>query len=166
MINHFSRLGFYRLYYSHDVTTYLQAGLLLLTLLISRAVLIKQKAPAETEIDPDYSQWTESVYPAFFTALQGHFNEIFPPSHLMPSVMTAARGGTGGAISKPVPVDQQYVWQFFAALAHCSDPDQQRVIVAELREKIIETIFQQGEAGSKKVNIFLNALGLDASQLM
>jgi hypothetical protein len=137
--------------------------LLLLTLLISRAVLIKQKSPKETEIDPEYRQWSESVYPALFTAFEGHFNELFPPSHIMPSVISSRRSDS---FSKPVPVDPQYVWQFFAAVAHCSSPDQQRIVVAELREKIIETVFQQGEAGSKKVNIFLNALGLDASQLM
>ena len=62
-------------------------------------------------------------------------------------------------------MDDLYAWQFLAAMAVGASPDQQRILVTEVRDKIFEVMSTQGDKNREKVNIFLNALGLDASQL-
>lgn len=134
-------------------------GLLLLTLLISRAEIIKQKADADSA---DIADWETSVFPKFFSQLENQFASLFPPSHIIPSIMDSS---STSQISRPIPVDETYVWNFLAALAASSTIEQHRVLVSEARDKIFE-IISQGPSGVKKVDLFLNALGLDSSQLM
>nr|CAG8638374.1 1435_t:CDS:10 [Entrophospora candida] len=84
---------------------------------------------------------------------QGHYVSLFPPF------------GYG--------IDDMYVWQFLAAMAVGASIEQQHVLVTEVRERVIETISKANNrfASDKtvhkiaNVNLFLNALGLDASQL-
>lgn len=63
-------------------------------------------------------------------------------------------------------IDDSYVWQFLAAVSAGATEAQHRTLVTETRDKIFESITNGGAAGVQKVNIFLHALDLDASQLM
>ncbi|KAI8848958.1 topoisomerase II-associated protein PAT1 [Chytridium lagenaria] len=92
-------------------------------------------------------------------------------------------GGAAQGLALPSPEDLSlwfvYVWQFFAAMAvGATTIDHQRVLVTEVRTKVIETsrrgqrLAAEDPNGSSakaisNVNLFLNALGLgiDASQL-
>ena len=133
-------------------------GLLFLTLFMSRAEIIKQRKQADaTQI----SKWTDQVFPAIFSSFQTRFAALFPPMHILPPIVTSSVA----SLPQPIPVDDQYVWQFLAAMAMGASPDQQRILVMESRDRIFETARMQGQPGRDKVNIFLNALGLDVSQL-
>lgn len=69
----------------------------------------------------------------------------------------------------------QPVWHFLATLALSSAMHQQSSLVAEVREKVLENVLgaTQGQFGEDierqakivNVNLFLNALGLDSSQI-
>lgn len=69
----------------------------------------------------------------------------------------------------------QPVWNFFAAMAVPAMLEQQEIIVAQLREKVLENVLhvQQGwiadenerELKLHNVNLFLHAIGLDSSQI-
>ena len=117
-------------------------GLAFLTVLISRAELIKQDEE-ETTTDA----W-DSTFISLFNAVQGHLSGIFPPRN----------------------VDDSYVWHFLASLALAAKLDQQRVIVDEVRDKIFGTMAEAKslpvELGSTKIsnlNLFLNVMGLNAT---
>lgn len=68
----------------------------------------------------------------------------------------------------------QPVWQFLAAMALHASPEKQSILVAGLREKVLENVLNAhkewvaDEERSTKlanVNLFLHALGLDSSQI-
>ena len=196
---------------------------------MSRAEIIKQKGGTVEQHQQHQQQqesirtWMEQIFPAFFAAFQGRYSALFPPSHIIPPIVTSDMS----SIPQPIAVDDQYAWQFLAAVSVGATPDQQRVLVAEVRyvageqvvvcvvglttsmmiavlraffelvecwlplrlirrhamtfhgalslfprpvspsnrDKIFETVGTQASKGKDKVNIFLNALGLDASQL-
>lgn len=133
-------------------------GLLFLTLLISRAQIIKQQ---QETLDEKATEWTSKLFPVFFDKYNGAFAALFPPTHIIPSIVNSK----SSSIPQAIPVEDLYVWQFMAAVAMASTIDQQRVLVSELRDKIVDTVSRQGKQGTDKVNIFLHSIGLDASQL-
>lgn len=69
----------------------------------------------------------------------------------------------------------QHVWQFLAAFALHGSLEQHQVLVASLREKILENLLavsrgwftteEERDTKLGNVNLFLNALGLDSSQI-
>jgi DNA topoisomerase 2-associated protein PAT1 len=69
----------------------------------------------------------------------------------------------------------QHVWQFFAAFALHGSLEQHQVLVASLREKILENLLavsrgwftteEERDTKLGNVNLFLNALNLDSSQI-
>lgn len=132
--------------------------------MISRSEIIKQQAQAEDA--PEIQRYSSEIYPQLFSTIQSRFAALFPPSHILPSIlMSDSSSIMDVARRQPIEVDDQYVWQFLAAVAAGATVDQQRTLVMETRNKIMETVSTQGEKGKTKVNIFLHALGLDASQL-
>jgi DNA topoisomerase 2-associated protein PAT1 len=137
-------------------------GILVLTLIISRAELLKHGGDIVT--DEDIKRWDETLFPKFFDILKGRFATLFPPSHILPSMFS--QSSSAFIVPQTVQVDDTYVWNFLAAVAASATIDHHRVLVAEVRDKIFEVLNSQGADGKKKVNLFLNALGLDASQLM
>lgn len=58
-----------------------------------------------------------------------------------------------------------YAWQFLALLAVNIDGERKRSMVMELRDKILAVVGEGSTKSVKSMNVFLNALGLDASQL-
>lgn len=91
-------------------------GLSILTILLSRAEILKQGSPSPEEMD--LNVWGE-MYAFMFQSLQGHFAELFP---------------TAGDISFTEGQDDVYVWQFLSALAVGSGTVQyQLTLVSEVR---------------------------------
>ncbi|KAI9140400.1 topoisomerase II-associated protein PAT1 [Paraphysoderma sedebokerense] len=78
-----------------------KVGLALLTVLLSRAEILKQSAEPE---DPSVARWS-ILYNALFTALQGQFITLFPPSTI--PILPSPRGTTEPAL--PINVLQSYI---------------------------------------------------------
>lgn len=123
-----------------------KVGLSFLTMFLSRAELAKQ-----AQDGGDLSAWS-GAYDAMFSRLEGRLYLVFPPS-------------------RPYS-DDVYPWQFLAALALGASPEQQHTLVNEARDRVLDNV--QGTRGLPRevvdlkrgnVNLFLNAIGLDASQL-
>ena len=100
-----------------------RVGLVLLTMILSRAELVKQNLSGEENGDeaaplPPNSQeelemWGE-IYDFMFQSFQGQFPSLFSEETL--------------------PADEVYVWQFFSAMAvGASGIDHQKILVTELR---------------------------------
>ncbi|KAJ1929597.1 DNA topoisomerase 2-associated protein pat1 [Tieghemiomyces parasiticus] len=151
-----------------------KAGLSLLTVFVSRGELLKQQllaggngvAMATFPATPEDVAAYDFLYAKLFETLQSYFANLFPAA---PTASGLENGALQGAL------EDLYVWQFLAALAVGASPDQQHVLVAEVREKVMEHITlatthrHNGNLSSQlisNVNLFLHALGLDASQLI
>jgi DNA topoisomerase 2-associated protein PAT1 len=96
-----------------------------LTLLISRAEIVKQNQPTA----PEVTKWRDTLFPEFFNCFQTRFAALFPPSHIIPPIVTSSRS----TIPQAIPVDDTYVWQFLASVAVSGTSDHQRVLVTEVR---------------------------------
>ncbi|CAA7267400.1 unnamed protein product [Cyclocybe aegerita] len=146
-------------------------GLALLTLFLSRVEVIKQtiaSSPdmAEAPTIEESQQW-RMIFDHLFQLLAPHFVSLFPSSRIIDS----------DAANKPVPIDtvDQPVWQFLAALALHGVIEQHHVLVATLREKILDNVMSvnkgwvhdEDERQTKlaNVNLFLHAVNLDSSQI-
>lgn len=125
-----------------------KVGLSFMTMFISRAEILKQGDQGDqAESDAWYS-----LYNRMFSIMEGKFGYIFPPlSH---------------------QVDEIYPWQFLAACAVSASPDQQHALVNEARDRVLDNVqsskslpHELAEVKRSNVNLFLNAIGLDASQL-
>ncbi|KAJ1556497.1 hypothetical protein HK096_000491 [Nowakowskiella sp. JEL0078] len=130
-------------------------GLVFLTLFLSRAEILKQSMGGGQQ-ELEVQAWTE-LYGFLFTRLMGNFGGIFGSFEVAATVTEGELG------------DVVYVWQFLAAVAvGATTMEHQRVLVTEVREKIIETSKRnENPKALANVNLFLNALGLgiDAAQL-
>ncbi|KAJ2143220.1 DNA topoisomerase 2-associated protein pat1 [Coemansia sp. RSA 678] len=100
------------------------------------------------------------LYAHLFNALRGNITALFPPPP-PPSQL-------------PGPADDVHAWQFLAALAAAASVEQQHMLVSEARGHVLTSV-QLAKSGhlpsdvasaiTANVNLFLNALGLDASQV-
>ncbi|KAJ1981998.1 DNA topoisomerase 2-associated protein pat1 [Dimargaris verticillata] len=139
-----------------------KVGLSLLTVFISRGEVLRlQDAPAEELAGFD------RLYAKLFGTLQSYFANLFPTTK-------ASLSGDLEALAKQ-SLDEVYVWQFLAAISIGASPEQQHILVSEVRDKVMEqlTLATKGGLTSNlpsmliaNVNLFLHALGLDASQLL
>ncbi|RKP25967.1 topoisomerase II-associated protein PAT1 [Syncephalis pseudoplumigaleata] len=132
----------------------MHTGLAFLTMFLSRAEIICQNAgtlPSHLATPEEIRQWKE-LYMRLFSLLQGSFASLFPVSD----------------------ADDAHVWQFLAAIAVGANIDQQHVLVTEVRERVLENVStamsgqlstEQATVRIANVNLFLHALGLDASQV-
>ncbi|KAF2265711.1 topoisomerase II-associated protein PAT1 [Lojkania enalia] len=126
-----------------------KVGVSLLTILISRAELLKQSTP---EIDiGDWEQWTE-LYNRLFDVVEPVLPEIFP-----------------GTVND---TDDMYVWQFLAAMGVGASPEQQQRLVIGVKDRVMETVtvckaLPPEMAGPRlaNVNLFMRAIGLDVELL-
>lgn len=128
-------------------------GISFLTMLVSRAELVKQAAinsPAQQE---DGQQWTE-LYGRLFDTVEPVLPYIFPTD-------------TNVSASEDV-----HVWQFLAAMGVGASPDQQQRLVLGVKERVMETVgvsktlpedMAQRRLGD--VNLFMRAIGLDVELL-
>ncbi|OCH93671.1 hypothetical protein OBBRIDRAFT_790021 [Obba rivulosa] len=148
-------------------------GLALLTLLLSRVAVLKQNMASATEISEmpspeELAEWQQQL---------NHLFELIGP-HLLtlfPSVRIGIISGLGFANVPNADVLDQPVWQFLASLAVHAQQEQQHILVTSLREMVLECVasVQKGwvtdpedrKLRLNNVNLFLHALGLDASQI-
>ncbi|CEP61104.1 deadenylation-dependent mRNA-decapping factor PAT1 LALA0_S02e06810g [Lachancea lanzarotensis] len=160
-------------------------GLNLITVLISRAALIKQDVSRGNVLSSmEASSWNE-IYDKLFTSLETKLAIVFPPDEYTSKVVAASTTGTltsatTGQSVKHQFYDQSYIWQFLASLALSGKLNHQRVIIDEIREEIFGTISRAEQLVSSSpteeqqialyqrdklyqdLNLFLNVMGLVA----
>ncbi|KAF2708872.1 hypothetical protein K504DRAFT_380998 [Pleomassaria siparia CBS 279.74] len=124
-------------------------GMSLLTILISRAELLKQSAPEI--VAADWDQWTD-LYNRLFEIVEPVLPLIFP--------------GTAN------DTDDMYVWQFLAAMGVGASPEQQQRLVIGVKDRVMETVTvskalpaEMAGARLANVNLFMRAIGLDVELL-
>ncbi|RKF74860.1 DNA topoisomerase 2-associated protein pat1 [Golovinomyces cichoracearum] len=124
-------------------------GISMLTMILSRAELIKQAKSVNEE--QEWDQWI-STYNSFFDTLEPELSEIFP-----------------GSVDNSEDV---YVWQFLAAIGICASPKQQQRIVMAVKDRVMETVsfakslpptISSQRLGN--VNLFMRSIGLDVELL-
>ncbi|TVY24739.1 DNA topoisomerase 2-associated protein [Lachnellula hyalina] len=130
-----------------DVIARTRIGVSMLTMLLSRAELIKQAGSNEREWD----QWV-GIYNAFFDALEPTLPNIFP-----------------GTVNTGEDV---YVWQFLAAIGIGASPEQQQRLVMAVKDRVMETVahaktLPTAMSGQRlaNVNLFMRSIGLDVELL-
>ncbi|KAF8074818.1 topoisomerase II-associated protein PAT1 [Lyophyllum atratum] len=147
------------------------AGIALLTLFLSRVEVMKQALASGVDIGetptPEEAQQWQLMFDHLFQFLAPHLPSLFPSTRI------AATMPPGHA--KPADHADQPVWQLLAAIALHAVTEQQHILVAALREKILENVLSvnkgwvstEDERQTKlaNVNLFLHALGLDSSQI-
>lgn len=123
-------------------------GVSILTMLISRAELLKQSAPTS-----DFQQF-QDLYARLFDNIEPVLPYIFP---------------TDGPVSAS---DDVHVWQFLAAMGVGATPDQQQRLVLGVKDRVMETVAVSKtlpeEMSLKRladVNLFMRAIGLDVELL-
>lgn len=124
-------------------------GMSLLTMLISRAELLKQSTPEINIVD--WEQWTQ-LYNRLFDSVEPVLPFVFP-----------------GSVNDG---DDVYVWQFLAAMGVGASPEQQQRLVLGVKDRVMETVAVSkalpAEIASVRlghVNLFMRAIGLDVELL-
>jgi len=147
------------------------AGIALLTLFLSRVEVMKQAIAGGVEVaetpTPEEAQQWQLMFDHLFQFLAPHLPSLFPSTRIA--------GTTPPGHAKPADHADQPVWQLLAAIALHAVTEQQHILVAALREKILENVLSvnkgwvatEDERQTKlaNVNLFLHALGLDSSQI-
>ncbi|KAF4635948.1 hypothetical protein G7Y89_g2142 [Cudoniella acicularis] len=130
-----------------DLIARTRIGVSMLTMLLSRAELIKQAGSNEQE----WEQWV-STYNAFFDALEPTLPNIFP-----------------GTVNTGEDV---YVWQFLAAIGIGASPEQQQRLVMAVKDRVMETVAHaktlppaMSSQRLANVNLFMRSIGLDVELL-
>ncbi|CCD26583.1 deadenylation-dependent mRNA-decapping factor PAT1 NDAI_0I00140 [Naumovozyma dairenensis CBS 421] len=161
-------------------------GLNLITVLISRAALIRQDSNRSNGLSsPEISAWNE-IYDKLFTALESKLASVFPPQEYLDKVLKVMdeqqqqhlpHYNSGNSPSNVQFYDQSYIWQFLASLALSGKLNHQRIIIDEVREEIFGTInaaeellnsneIDKANATYRReklyqdLNLFLNVMGL------
>ncbi|CAO3607044.1 unnamed protein product [Cunninghamella blakesleeana] len=147
-------------------------GLAFLTMLLSRAEILKNGGGALNRVVPPSSEelslW-QDVYTRFFNALQGRFNSIFPSLYYLTPINPSI-----DMLQISLSIDDIYIWQFLAAVAVGATMEQQHVLVTEVRDRVMENIIlaksnrlpiDHATHRIDNTNLFLHSLGLDASQV-
>lgn len=106
-----------------------------------------------------------------------HLFQLLAPHLLLlfPSVRQASAAGVPLSSIPDFDTIDQPVWQFLAAVALHASLEQQQILVASLREIVLENVTSANQEWTpdpelqkmrlSNVNIFLHALGLDSSQI-
>jgi len=155
-------------------------GLNLITVLISRAALIRQDTNRSNMLSsPEISTWNE-IYDKLFTALESKLAAVFPPKEYIQKVTSVHLKGHVAPGATPQHYDQAYIWQFLASLALSGKLNHQRIIIDEVRDQIFGTINEaeqlketaktptesvddlvyRREKLYQDLNLFLNVMGL------
>ncbi|KFA76072.1 hypothetical protein S40288_00370 [Stachybotrys chartarum IBT 40288] len=131
-----------------DLIARTRIGVSMLTLILSRAVLLKQTGAGNAE---QWDQW-DRTFEILFTRLEPSLPHIFPGSV-----------NTG---------EDVYVWQLLAAMGVNASHDQQRRLVLAVKDRVLDTVslsktlpptMAAERLGS--VNLFMRSIGLDVELL-
>ncbi|KAL7792017.1 topoisomerase II-associated protein PAT1 [Trichoderma ceciliae] len=132
-----------------DLIAKTRVGVSMLTLILSRAVLLKQTGGGAPE---QWEKW-DQTYEIFFSRLEASLPYMFP-----------------GSINSGSDV---YVWQLLAALGVSASNDQQTRLVLAVKDRVIGTITlaktlppTMAAERLSSVNLFLHSIGLDVDMLM
>ncbi|KAK1241153.1 hypothetical protein MKX08_001127 [Trichoderma sp. CBMAI-0020] len=132
-----------------DTIAKTRVGVSMLTLILSRAVLLKQSGDGTPE---QWEKW-DQTYETLFSRLEVSLPYMFP-----------------GSIDSGSDV---YVWQLLAALGLGASNDQQTRLVLAVKDRVIGTITlaktlppTTARERLSSVNLFLHSIGLDADMLM
>lgn len=126
-------------------------GVSMLTMLISRAELIKQfnNGPA---MEDEWNQWNQ---------LYGRLFDLVEP--VLPYIFSTESVNSS---------EDVHVWQFLAAMGVGASPDQQQRLVVGVKDRVMETVGVSKtlppDMASRKlgeVNLFMRAIGLDVDLL-
>lgn len=132
-----------------DLIARTKIGITIITMILSRAELIKQAGTANDK--QDWDQWI-SIYNSFFDNLERILPDIFPGS---------------------IDTDEDtYVWQFLAAIGIGASPMQQQRLVVAVKDRVMETVsFAKSLPPTlsnqrlANVNLFMRSIGLDVELL-
>lgn len=123
-------------------------GLVILTMLISRAELCKQSSPSNPTAADEWA--------ALFSRLFDTAEPVLP--FIFPGSVTDA--------------DDVHVWHFLAAMGSGAGPEQQQRLVLGVKERVMETVAvarslpaDLRERRLGEVNLFMRAIGLDVELL-
>lgn len=139
-----------------------KAGLVFTCIIMSRAELLKNSSTGSDENDA--RRWTEFYVDAIYTRLADRLLDFFA-FQSSGSGATATLSSSTSIVSSDITSHSYYIWQFMALLSLNVDDERKRLVVMDLRERIL-SIIEEGDATEiRYLNVFLNALGLDAEQL-
>ncbi|KAL6719254.1 DNA topoisomerase 2-associated protein pat1 [Lecanora helva] len=131
-----------------NAITHTRVGLEVLTMLLSRAAIIKAIDGVD---DQTWDQWL-GVYNHFFDLVEPFLGDIFPSS------VNAGQ--------------DQYVWQFLAATGSGANSEQQQRLVIAVKDRVMDTVQQSktlppdmASQRRSNVNLFMQAIGLDVDLL-
>lgn len=126
-------------------------GLSILTMLISRAVLLTQNQGAGAP--PETQEWS-SLFSNLFDSIEPALPVLFPTD------------------TNIAAADDVYIWQFLAAMGVGASPEQQQRLVLGVKERVMETVgvarglpAEMRERRLGEVNLFLRGIGLDVELL-
>ncbi|CZS88969.1 related to topoisomerase II-associated protein [Rhynchosporium agropyri] len=131
-----------------DIVARTRIGVSMLTMILSRAELIKQGGSVDEQ---EWQEWVNK-YNGFFNSLELTLPNIFPGSV-----------NTGEDI---------YVWQFLAAIGIGASPEQQQRLVMAVKDRVMETVSlaktlppAMSSQRLANVNLFMRSIGLDVELL-
>ena len=145
-----------------------KVGVGMLTLLVSRAELVKQALAASQTPSPDAAQDLQQ-WQQLYTRLFDTLEPVLPYLFTTPVSTSSSNTGVG---------EDVHVWQFLAAMGVGASPeDQQQRLVLGVKERVMETVGvarempegplagQERERRLGEVNLFMRAIGLDVELL-
>ncbi|KAH7411017.1 topoisomerase II-associated protein PAT1 [Cadophora sp. MPI-SDFR-AT-0126] len=131
-----------------DMVARTRIGVSMLTMILSRAELIKQGGSVDEQ---EWQEWVNK-YNGFFDALEPTLPNIFP-----------------GTVNTGEDV---YVWQFLAAIGIGASPEQQQRLVMAVKDRVMETVSlaktlppAMSSQRLANVNLFMRSIGLDVELL-
>ncbi|KAJ2955829.1 hypothetical protein NQ176_g11368 [Zarea fungicola] len=131
-----------------DLIARTRIGVSLLTLILSRTVLLKQTGAGNPE---QWEKW-DQTFDILFSRLEPSLPNMFP-----------------GSVNAGIDI---YVWQFLAAMGVSANHDQQTRLVLAVKDRVLDTVslaktlppaMATERLGS--VNLFMRAIGLDVELL-
>lgn len=131
-----------------DTIARTRIGISMLTMILSRAEIIKQSGIANEQL---WQQWA------------GTFNGFF--NHLEPTLPTIFPGTVTSG-------EDIYVWQFLAAIGIGASPEEQQRLVLAVKDRVMDTVAMSktlpadmAKQRLDNVNLFMRSIGLDVELL-
>lgn len=139
---------------------YSRPGVILLCILLSRVEICKSALATDLDTNPLLGQaWPAFVKSQFYDQIAERLLDFFN----IPSFKALLPRTTAGGVT--FDGGNYYVWQLLALIALNVDAEAKRSMIVELRDRIMSVVQHGSPKDITNLNIFLNVLGLDSSQL-